>query len=123
MTLWQGDAASWRKGAPCMLDISASSDSWNCIQSIDARIDFWNSFEQCERVGMRWSVECFAHAGVFDNSSCVHNSDIVAHLRYDAEVVGDEKQCQTQLDLQAPQQVQILGLYCGIERRCCLVGD
>ena len=59
---------------------------------------------------MRGVGEDLGDRPIFDDSPRVHHGDSVAHVRDDAEVVGDEQDRQVELFLEVLQEVQILRL-------------
>ena len=54
---------------------------------------------------------------LFDDAAMLHHSDVVADLRRDAQIVGDEQQRDAEPGLDFVEQFQHLRLHRDIERR------
>ena len=65
--------------------------------------------------------EDFLHGALFHYAACVHDNNIVGHLRNNAEVMGDEHDGRVDAVLQVAQQIQNLGLNRHIKRRGRLI--
>ena len=72
---------------------------------------------------MRRRIEDLPHRSRLHHAARIHHRQLVAHLGDDAEVVGDEDQCEAMRALQLAQEVQILGLDRQVEAGGRLVGD
>src|SRR5215470_1766424 len=82
-----------------------------------------NRFQERPGVGMgRRVVDLLDRPGL-DQATRVHHRDLIAHLRNDTEVVGDEDQRQVVRALQVAQEIQVLGLDGHVEAGRRLVGD
>jgi hypothetical protein len=93
------------------------------MQSIYAAIETRGRLKQCPGVWMTWAIENFANGGLFDDASGIHDGDIVAHVRDNAEIMSDEQKREIEFLPQSSQQIQILQLNGRVERRRCLVGN
>jgi hypothetical protein len=72
---------------------------------------------------MRRRIEDLPYGSRLHHAARIHHRQLVAHLGDDAEVVGDEDQCEAMRALQLTQEVQILGLDRQVEAGGRLVGD
>jgi hypothetical protein len=75
-----------------MLSIACRRRAWDGVQAIDTPVDLGHGLEQGQRVRMGGPIENLTHIGVFHDTACVHHSHVVAHLRDNAEVVGNEEE-------------------------------
>ena len=66
--------------------------------------------------------EHLARGAVLDDASPLHHRHLVADLRRDAQVVGDEQHGEAEARADFREQRQHLRLYRDIEGRHCLVG-
>src|SRR5438132_4230036 len=72
--------------------------------------ELWHRAEQRLGVGVLRRVEQVTHAARFDNLAGVHDRELVAHARDDAEVMGHKDDRNPSLLLQFLQQVEVLRL-------------
>src|SRR5579884_1405824 len=79
--------------------------------------------EQRLRIGMLRRVEEVAHAARLDDLAGVHDRELVAHARDDAEIVGDEDDRDRRPLLQFLQKIEVLRLDRHVEVGGRLVGD
>ncbi len=67
---------------------------------------------------MTRSYQDFTGGPLFDDAARVHHGNALGHLRNDAQIVGDEKQTESQFTAEAVQQIQDLFLHRDVERGC-----
>ena len=79
--------------------------------------------EQRLRVGVLRPRENIGRAALLDDDAVLHDGDLLAHVRGDAQVVRDEQHRQVEGGAQLVQQVEHLLLHRHVERRHRLVGD
>ena len=60
---------------------------------------------------------------LFDDAAILHHRDVVADLRGDTQIMGDEQQRDAEPGLDLVEQFQHLGLHRDIQRRDRLIGD
>ena len=60
---------------------------------------------------------------LFDDAAVLHHGDVVADLRGDAQIMGDEQQRDAEPGLDLVEQFQHLRLHRDVERGDGLVGD
>ena len=88
-----------------------------------ARVGHGDGRDENLRVGVQRPVVEIAACGKLHDLPQVHDGHAVTHVLDDTEVVGDEQVGQLEFLLEAPQQVQDLGLDRDIQGRDRLIRD
>ena len=68
-------------------------------------VDGWNSRQQRLGVGVLRIVEQALAVRMFDDLAHIHNSDGIAHVLNDTEIVRNEKECQAPFLLEPTQKI------------------
>ena len=79
--------------------------------------------EQALGVGVEGVFKQLFRARPLDDAAGIHHDHVVAGFRDDAEIVGDENGGHAHFGLEAPHQIEDLGLHGDVERGRRLVGD
>ena len=88
-----------------------------------AVFDVGQGVEQALGIGMQGVVEHILQGAVLHDLACVHHRHRVAHLRHNAQIVGDHDHGGVVLFLELAHQLQHLGLDGHIQGGGGLVGD
>ena len=91
-------------------------ESGDGLETVDVIFEARQRCEQAEGVGMTGIVEDLLDLAGFDDLTRVHDGALVADIRNNAEVVGDEEQRRAEFVLQVAHQVQDLRLDRNVQR-------
>src|ERR1700735_4235877 len=92
---------------------SRNSGHWPEIGEIPAASG--RGVEQGAGIGLAWFVEALRGRTLFDDPALLHHGDVIADLRGDAQIVGDEQDRNPKPRLNLVEQLQHLRLNRDVE--------
>jgi len=71
---------------------NGAGDGVETISSGLPNLDLWDGRQEASGVGMRGLLEHARGRACFDDPAAIHDQDVLAHVRHDCKIVGDEQQ-------------------------------
>ena len=112
------EVATGRRG--CRIGhVTFEHDSFSMPAGSDGR----HGGEECLGIRMKWIAEKIFRRTFFNNPAEVHDTDFIADMPYDIEVMGYEHVCKIEIRLELKEKIYDLGLYRNIESADWFIRD